>query len=331
MIFPIRIERTSPTMRTLATAFLVLAIASPATAASVKDGVDAWQRGEFVNAVNIWRPLAKAGDPDAAFDLGQAYKLGRGVPADLGKARELYGVAAKTGHAEGIANYGLLLFQAGQRAAAMPWIMQASEAGDPRAQYVYATALFNGDFVPRNPSKAYALMSRAAAVGLPQATTNLAIIDESISADERRKGSEMAQQIATLPLPPIKRTLITGLSASTPSLAASSSDAPPVATIKPKPRPAPLPPKPPAPSFMLVSTGERWEVQLGAYGSEAGAKTAWSTISGKAPALRKLKPSYEKAGAVTRLRVGPLGDRASAERACVAARSAGGACFLVAP
>ena len=313
-------------MRTLATACLALAIATPALSASVKDGVDAWQRGEFANAVNIWRPLAKSGDPDAAFDLGQAYKLGRGVPADLAKARELYGVAAKAGHAEGAADYGLLLFQNGQRAAAMPWIMQASEAGDPRAQYVYATALFNGDFVPRNPPKAFALMSRAASAGLPEATTNLAIIDESITADERRKGMEMAQQIATLPLPTINRSLVMGL-----PRRASVEEQAPVRRDTPAPRAKPPAAKPPVPALMLVSTGGGWQVQLGAYSSETAAKAAWARLGGKAPSLRRLKPSYGKAGAFTRLRAGSLADKAGAEQACTAARSAGGACFLVAP
>jgi hypothetical protein len=314
---------------------LALAIGAPAMAASVKDGVDAWQRGQFDAAVAIWRPLAKAGDPDATFDLGQAYKLGRGVPSDLAKARGLFGQAAKAGHAESAANYGLLLFQNGQRAAAMPWIMQASDAGDPRAQYVYATALFNGDFVPRNPSKAYALMSRAAAAGLPEATTNLAIIDESISADERRRGAEMAQQIATMPLPAINRSLVTTLPAQ--GMALASIDTPPPAALpKAAPvKPSAAPPRPASPAKaavpVLASPGGRWQVQLGAYGSEAGAKAAWVHLSGKASSLRRLSPSYEKAGAFTRLRAGPLADHTASEQACAAARSAGSACFAVAP
>ena len=51
--------------------------------ADVKDGVDAWQAGDYQGAVAQWRPAALAGDADAQFNLGQAYKLGRGVPTDL--------------------------------------------------------------------------------------------------------------------------------------------------------------------------------------------------------------------------------------------------------
>jgi hypothetical protein len=66
-------------------------------------------------------------------------------------------------------------------------------------------------------------------------------------------------------------------------------------------------------------------VQLGAFGSQAGAATAWGKVSGK---LGGLRPSYEKAGAVVRLRAGPLADKAAAAKACAAV---GSACFPVAP
>ena len=55
--------------------------ASPALA-DVRAGVDAWQRGDFATAVKEWRPLADKGDADAQFNMGQAYKLGRGVPSE---------------------------------------------------------------------------------------------------------------------------------------------------------------------------------------------------------------------------------------------------------
>jgi cell division septation protein DedD len=47
--------------------------------------------------------------------------------------------------------------------------------------------------------------------------------------------------------------------------------------------------------------------------------------------LAGLQPSYEKAGAFTRLRVGPLGSRAAADKVCAQAKAAGQACFPVAP
>ena len=68
---------------------LLIAVSVPALTpafADVKAGVDAWSRGDYRKAVEEWRPAAIAGDADAQFNLGQAYKLGRGVPVDMAMA-----------------------------------------------------------------------------------------------------------------------------------------------------------------------------------------------------------------------------------------------------
>src|SRR3954468_17409080 len=60
----------------LVVAALVALVASPLSAQSVKAGIEAWQHADYATAVAIWRPLAESGDADAAFNLGQAYRLG---------------------------------------------------------------------------------------------------------------------------------------------------------------------------------------------------------------------------------------------------------------
>ena len=62
---------------------VALAAASPVLA-DVKAGVDAWARGDYEAAIREWRGLASTGDPDAQFNMAQAYRLGRGVEQDLG-------------------------------------------------------------------------------------------------------------------------------------------------------------------------------------------------------------------------------------------------------
>lgn len=332
-------------MRAIGGAVVLAAmVATGAMGATVKDGVDAWQRADYATAVGIWRPMAEQGDADAAFNLAQAYKLGRGVPTDLAQAKSWYGKAAQGGHVQAAANYGLLLFQDGDRQAAMPYIRKAADAGDPRAQYVYGTALFNGDLAPKDWPKAYALMTRAGAAGLPQATTSLAQMDQFLSPADKQKGLAMATQLSSQPAPPISRTVV----------AAAPSPAPDRGSITPVDLPASTPYTPPPvtkpvkaparqvaakapsapvvkPSPAAIPAGGKWQVQLGAYGSEAGARTAWSGLTAKSPALRSLQPSYEKAGAIIRLRASGLADRGAAEKACAAAKTAGAACFPVAP
>ncbi len=106
-----------------------LALALPAHA-DVKDGVDAWQAGDFAKAVAEWRPLALAGDADAQFNLGQAYKLGRGVPVDLVQAESWYRRAAKQGHLQAEDNLGLVIFTAGRQKEAMTYIIRSAERGE---------------------------------------------------------------------------------------------------------------------------------------------------------------------------------------------------------
>ncbi|MBV9842053.1 MAG: SEL1-like repeat protein [Sphingomonadaceae bacterium] len=170
-------------------------LAAPAIA-DVKQGIEAWQRGDYAAAVKEWQPAATAGDADAEFNLGQAYKLGKGVPADVAKAQGWYKKAAEQGHVQATAQYGLILFQNGDRAAAMPWLRKAADKGDPRAQYVVGTALFNGDFGPKDWPHAYAYMTRASAAGLPQAGNSLQQMDQYLSADDKQKGLALAQTMA---------------------------------------------------------------------------------------------------------------------------------------
>jgi hypothetical protein len=313
-------------------AVVLVAVATPVVAATVKDGVDAWQRGDYARAVAAWRPLADQGDPDAAFNLAQAYKLGRGVAPDLLQAKTWYGKAARGGHIQAAANYGLLLWKDDDRKAAMPWISKAADGGDPRAQYIYGTALFNGDLAPRDWPRAYALMTRAAGAGLPQATTSLSQMNRYMSAADRQKGLQLATQLATQPTPPTTR-IATAAPPSAPPAPQSVSR--PIDLSAPRPaktaalpvgagKPTPTPSRPPAP---FTGAGGRWRVQLGAYNSQPAASIAWGKIAGR---LGGLAPRYERAGVFVRLRTGPL-DRAGAERVCAIAKSAGTACFRIAP
>jgi TPR repeat protein len=74
----------------LVAAVLVALLSAPLSAQTVKAGIEAWQRADYASAVGIWRPLAEKGDADAAFNLGQAYRLGRGVTINLGAAQSWF-------------------------------------------------------------------------------------------------------------------------------------------------------------------------------------------------------------------------------------------------
>lgn len=288
----------------------VLAVSAAAPAQSVKAGIEAWQRGENAAAVAIWKPLAEQGDADAAFNLGQAYRLGRGVPIDLAAAQSWLTRAAEKGHLDAQATLGLLLFQSGNRAGALRWLKAAAERGEPRASLVYGTALFNGDGVQRDFVLAYALVSRAAAQGLGAAKATLAEMDKLIPLDKRRKGVALALEKVGAEPPTAKPK-------------PDAKPAPKVAADKPK---APAAGEAPAKSAVPSSGG--WRVQLGAFGRKSAAEALFAKLSGSGE-LAGRQPSYIAAGAVTRLQVGPFESKAKAQAACAALARRGQACFAV--
>lgn len=175
-------------------AMVAPAMAGPA-AAEVKSGVDAWTRGDYAAAIRQWEGPAARGDADAQFNLGQAYKLGKGVPRDMKKAEDLYSRAAMQGHLQAADTYGILLFQTSRQAEALPWLTASADRGEPRAMYILGVAHFNGDFVGKDWVRAYALMSRAAASGLPQATSSLATMDTMIPLEQRQLGVSLAADL----------------------------------------------------------------------------------------------------------------------------------------
>jgi cell division septation protein DedD len=285
-------------MRTLWLIGLGLALAAPARAQSVSAGIDAWQRADYAAAVAIWRPLAEKGNADAAFNLAQAYRLGRGVTLNLGAAQTWLQRAAAKGHVDAQTTLGLLLFDSGDRAEGLRWLGNAADKGDPRAALVLGTALYNGDGVARDPVRAYAYVSRAAAQGLAPAKTTLADMNRVIPLDQRQRGVKLA-------------------------LAMVKPDAPKAAAA---PAAAKAPAPAPAPPAATARGG--WRVQLGAFSKPQSAAALFSRLSAGGPLAGK-RQFLVKAGAMTRLQAGPFPTRGAAAAACVALSARGQACFAV--
>lgn len=286
-------------------AFASLFLATPLAAQSVKAGIDAWQRGDYAAAVAIWRPLAEAGDADASFNMGQAYRLGRGVLVDLGTAQSWLERAALKGHVDAQTTLGLLLFQNGNQAEGLKWLKGAAEEGDARAMLVYGTALYNGDGVPQDPILGYAFVSRSAAQGLEPAKNTLAQMDEVMPVEQRKKGVALAMQKA--------RTQARAESRSPAPLKVQAPK--PAKTVAERPQPA--------------ATGGAWRIQLGAFSQRSSADALFRKLSGSAPVAGRQK-YLVAAGSITRLQVGPYPSKAAAAAACSALSGRGQACFPVA-
>jgi len=159
--------------------------------APATDPVAIWNAGDFPRAVEAARGPAGAGDADAQFLLGEAYRLGRGVSADPATALGWYRRAAAQNHEKAQDSLGLLLFAQGQRQEAMPILVRSAEHGEPRALYLVGTAHFNGDFVTKDWPLAYAMMSRAADAGIVQARQSLATMDRYLTPTDKGKAQAL--------------------------------------------------------------------------------------------------------------------------------------------
>jgi uncharacterized protein len=321
------------------------AILTTASHADTKAGVDAWTRGDYPAAVKEWQAAAAKGDIDALFNLGQAYKLGKGVPQDLTKAEDLFGRAAAQGHIQAADNYGLLLFQRGEKARALPYIRAAADRGDPRAQYLLGIAHFNGDMVPKDWPRAYALVSLARNQGLAQAVPAMQQMDEFIPLEQRQQGVALAGELqAQADATRARQMASVDLGTQAPtgqSPASAGADytrpKPPVVTTPaPQPRPAvaavapaprPAPPPAPAPAPAPAATG-KWRIQLGAFGQLSNADALWNRVKGRAELAGHPRLNV-KAGAVTKLQAGGYASQAAAQAACGKLKAAGFECVAV--
>lgn len=348
-------QRAMIGMIAVAGATLAVALASPPARADVKAGVDAWSRGEYKKAVENWRPMAIAGDPDAQFNLGQAYKLGRGVPFDLGLAEEWYRKAALQGHSQAEDAYGLVLFQNGKRDEAVRWLETSAGRGEPRAQLVLGTMLFNGDAVKKDWVRAYALIVRAAASGLPQASQTQGQMDQYIPADTRQQGIALARQYEAAAERPVYVPEVAGQSSSglrgtelPASTYAEGGEARPTLNttrvpVKPVRSPvktspgaiadAPIAASPTPPPSRAIAPGKGWRVQFGAFRDEGNARGLWQQLTTRVGGLSALTPIYSRSGTLTKLQAGPLASREDAARTCgaVSAKLPGTPCVPIAP
>lgn len=334
---------------------LAFTLASAASA-DVRDGVEAWSRGDFSAAIAEWQSPAMTGDPDAMFNLAQAYRLGRGVPLDLARAEQLYAAAAAAGHLRASDTYGLLLFQSGRREIALPYVIAAARRGDPRAQYLLGLAHFNGDLMEKDWVRSYALLTLANAAGLPQAGAAIAQMDEHIPHKQRQQGVALsqrmnieAQQARAIQLAASDLDGTTSTSIETgdvpgvttrPSVAASRSaiaDARNAAgTIHPAQAGADYA-QPTATDLSSALTRSDavpardargpWRVQLGAFSIRSNAEGLWSRLSARSEIAGRQKLLIA-AGKVTKLQAGGFASKAEADDACASLKRGGQDCLV---
>lgn len=138
---------------------LTLAFAIPAHAQSLRQGVSAFHRQDYVTASRIFIPLAERGNAAAQTYLGFLFETGRGVPQNYTEA-------------------------------AM-WYRRAAEQGDSRAQYSLGLLYDRGQGVPQDIVEASKWLNLSTAAAPPPAREARARIRDAVTTKMTR--GEIAQ------------------------------------------------------------------------------------------------------------------------------------------
>lgn len=334
--------------------FAAMWLAAAPALASVDAGIAKWRAGDWDGAVAEWVTPAARGDADALFNMGQAYRLGRGVPLDPKAAIDYYRRAADKGHVAATASLGITLWEQGRKTEALTQLRTAADRGDLRASYVLGVATFEGDVAPRNPALGYAYVVRAREGGLTLASGQAARMATRMTAEDRARGEAAAQALAAgRPVAVVLADMAAPKAVAEAPLAiadagedaaeegparpGAAAEAGQVGTTDQRParktasrgEAKPAEPAPAKAAEEKAAVAEGWKVQLGAYANERAARTAWATlVSQSAKLLKGQTPVYNPRGGLVRLQVGPFEDRPQAAELCAKLSAAGRPCFV---
>ena len=175
-------------------------LVSAAARADVKEGVDAYNAGDYKKAIDEWMPAAAKNDPAALFNLGQVYRLGKGVKPDVHVAESYYMRAAKLGHVPAQGNLAsLYLDRKGELfdpKKGIDWLTKAAYHGNTLSRYMLGVIYFNGEFVAQDSIEAYAWISLAASQGFPDAVKAEQTVVSQMSVLEISEGKKRQAVIA---------------------------------------------------------------------------------------------------------------------------------------
>ncbi len=145
-----------------------------------RDGLAARERGAEQAAFARLLDAAERGHGAAAYEVGLAYKDGRGTARNLEAGAKWINAAAERGDARAqyltgaIYYYGTGVEQ--DYATAVAHLADAAVQGHPEAQHLLAQAFANGRGVPKNPTWAARWYGKAAAQGLVDAQFSYGVV-----------------------------------------------------------------------------------------------------------------------------------------------------------
>ena len=155
-------------------------MAVPVYADNFQDGLDADARGDYKEAVRLYRLSAEQGHVSAQYNLGVMSGRGQGVPQDLKEEVRWYRLSAEQGHAKAQYNLGLM-YDNGQGIPqdykeAAKWYRLSAERGHRSAQYNLGMMSGRGEGVPQDFQEVVRLLRLAAEQEHVNAQYNLGVM-----------------------------------------------------------------------------------------------------------------------------------------------------------
>lgn len=171
-----------------------------ARADAFDDGKAAYDKGDYAQAIRIWRPMAEKGNARAQTNLGYLYAEGRGVTQDYREAVKWYRLAAAQGYADAQNNLGVMYANGDgvtqDYREAVKWWRLAAAQGEANAQNGLGVVYADGLGVTQDYRESFKWWRLAAAQGNAGAQANLAKHTFSTEkGPEQTEAAARAQQI----------------------------------------------------------------------------------------------------------------------------------------
>ena len=186
-------------MKTIRTAILALMLAGYGQAwGGYDEGFTAYEAGDYLTALQEWKPLAEHGDVDAQYNLGVIYMNGHGTPMDHKEAVKWFRKAVEQDHAGAQHNLGLM-YEYGRGVTedykeAVKWYRKAAEQGNADAQNSIGSMYNNGQGVPQSYVQAHKWFNIAGANGSEIGTSNRDAIANKMTPAQIAEAQKLARE-----------------------------------------------------------------------------------------------------------------------------------------
>ncbi len=339
-----------------------------ASAATLNSALDRYNYGDFRSAIEQWEQLARMGNPDALFNLGQVYRMGNGVDMDMAKVEYFYRRAAQGGHTEAQNNLATLYFfdeeNTTRKGEALTWWRLAARNGHAQSQYMLAILHYNGELLPKDNIQAFAWVVLARDAGVEAALAAERVMRRTLSANEMAQGRLLSKGLVETPVnTPDYNVNIQdpmGLMPTFPTVSEFPTVTPPLVVDAPQTPPTPpsatmatrqpsAPPSPSSPSSPPVAQqvvqpiaelGGRisgWSLQMGSFRSVDNPNALANRMNREQPQLMSglevqvAEADLGERGIFYRLLIGSFPNKAAALAHCQQFKAVGYDCIAVAP